>query len=493
MLDQIKLPFTWIKTLSNELHWSFIYGVIITYGICQGFGGGLGGVATDFYWKDVQLLQPSSAQFYDGITNVPWMVKPVWGLFTDLVPVLGFRRRPYFIMSAVLGVISTLTLSLHNKLPVKLAVLMLTLQSWGVAISDVTIDALVARNSVTYPALAADMQSLCGFSASLGGLLGFSISGLLVHAMGPQGVIGLLCIPFALIFSVGMLLKETKVPNISYNQVSEKFLQAGKSMWSALKCPQIWRPCVYMYLSLTLSLDISVGMFYWYTDPTVGPNFSEGFIGFIYSIGSVGSLLGVLLYQTKLKDHPFRNILFWAQLLSCLSGMLDLIFILRLNLILHIPDRFFAVIDICTSKLVGNLKWMPLLVLSSKLCPNGIEGTFYALLMSIDNAGLLSSSWIGSILLHFLNVTRDEFGNLWIAVFVRNLLRLVPLAFLFLVPESCQNDVILPEGFLEGNCNNDDIELVSNDFRDDNDGDMMNGNIEDLTRVDSESVSLIER
>uniref|UniRef100_A0A0A9H7D7 Uncharacterized protein n=1 Tax=Arundo donax TaxID=35708 RepID=A0A0A9H7D7_ARUDO len=30
------------------------------------------------------------------------------------------------------------------------------------------------------------MQSLCGFSSSVGALLGFSISGLLVHSMGSQ-------------------------------------------------------------------------------------------------------------------------------------------------------------------------------------------------------------------------------------------------------------------------------------------------------------------
>lgn len=46
------------------------------------------------------------------------------------------------------------------------------------------------------------------------------------------------------------------------------------------------------------------------------------------------------------------------------------------------------------------LKWMPLLVLSSKLCPPGIEGTFFALLMSIYNDGVLSSSWASGFLLH---------------------------------------------------------------------------------------------
>lgn len=134
----------------------------------------------------------------------------------------------------------------------------------------------------------------------------------------------------------------------------------------------------------------------------------------------------------------------WAQILTSMSGMLDLLFLLRLNQNLHIPDHLFGVIDSGISSFVGNLKWMPLMILSYKLCPPGVEGTFFALLMSIDNAGLLTSSWAGGLLLHLLKVTRDEFGNLWIAVLVRNFSRLLPLGFLFLIPTSDQNFAMLP-------------------------------------------------
>lgn len=81
-----------------------------------------------------------------------------------------------------------LMLSLHRGLGIMPALLALTAQSGGAAIADVTVDALVAQNSITHPPLASDMQSLCGFSSSLGALLGFSISGLLVHLMGSQVV-----------------------------------------------------------------------------------------------------------------------------------------------------------------------------------------------------------------------------------------------------------------------------------------------------------------
>lgn len=93
------VPISWIRMLSKEMHWSFVFGVLVVYGISQGFGGALSRVGTEYYMKDVQKVQPSEAQFYSGITSIPWLVKPLWGLLTDVLPILGYRRRPYFIVS----------------------------------------------------------------------------------------------------------------------------------------------------------------------------------------------------------------------------------------------------------------------------------------------------------------------------------------------------------------------------------------------------------
>lgn len=82
--------------------------------------------------------------------------------------------------------ISMLLLSLHEKLHLVLALMSLTAGSAGVAIADVTIDACVAQNSINHPSLAADMQSLCALSSSIGALVGFFMSGIFVHLIGPK-------------------------------------------------------------------------------------------------------------------------------------------------------------------------------------------------------------------------------------------------------------------------------------------------------------------
>ncbi|KAK4410671.1 putative folate-biopterin transporter 3 [Sesamum angolense] len=414
---------------------ALLLGVVIVYGINQGLCLGLSKISTQYYMKDEQKLQPSEAQVYHGIIMIPWIVKPLWGLLTDTVPIAGRRRRPYFILAGMIGAISMITLSLENNIYLGFALLLLICGSAGAAVADVTIDACVTENSIGHPSLAGEMQSLCGLCSSVGQLIGYTISGFLVHMIGSKGVFGVLSIPFGLVILVGMIIQEPLIRNCSYKRVSQKFLDAGKAMWMALKCPVVWRPCLYMYLSLSVSLHIHEGMFYWYTDAKNGPSFS--------------------------KKSPFRRVLFWAQLLYGASGMLDLILVLRINLLFGVPDYALVVFDAAVSHMIGRLKWLPLLVLSSKLCPSGIEGTFFALLMSIDHVGSFTASWAGGLLLHSLNVTRTTFDNLWLAISIRSLFRVLPIGILFLIPGSDPNVLILPPEMLRTKKDNNTTDPIN--------------------------------
>lgn len=98
-IGMIFSPFNWLRKLSDELHWRFVLGVVIIYGVNQGVGLGLFKLSTQYYMKDEQKLQPSEAQVYHGLITIPWIVKPLWGLLTDTVAVAGLRRRPYFVFA----------------------------------------------------------------------------------------------------------------------------------------------------------------------------------------------------------------------------------------------------------------------------------------------------------------------------------------------------------------------------------------------------------
>ncbi|CAN6482099.1 unnamed protein product [Victoria cruziana] len=295
------------------------------------------------------------------------------------------------------------------------------------------------------------MQSLCGFCSSAGAILGYSGSGILVRILGAQGALALLTFPLAMLVALGFTLNESETGSRRDKQVCKMVTGALLNMTKTMKCPEVWKPSLYMFLSIALSYSTHEGHFYWYTDPKAGPAFPKEFVGIIYAIGAVGSILGVILYQKVFKDYPFRKVLFLAQLLYFVSGMLDLTFVLRLNLRLGLPDYMFVVIEEMSGRIVSRLRWMPMMVLSTRLCPLGIEGTFFALLMCIDSVGWLCSKWSGSLALHLLKVTRTNFNNLWLAVLIRNILRISTLALIFLVPKARPTDALLPSQMSEVN------------------------------------------
>lgn len=85
-----------------------------------------------------------------------------------------------------MGVSTALMISVEGKLSVAMALLCLVGMAAGVAIADVTIDACIAKNSIEKPNLAPDLQSLCSFVSSVGALIGYSLSGVLVRLLGAQ-------------------------------------------------------------------------------------------------------------------------------------------------------------------------------------------------------------------------------------------------------------------------------------------------------------------
>ncbi|CAN6174374.1 unnamed protein product [Urochloa humidicola] len=444
-------PVRWVRMLCRELGATFVAGVVLVYGLSQGFAGSFFRVASDYYWKDVQRVQPATVQFLSVFFYVPWVLKPLWGVMTDVFPVRGYRRRPYFLFSGILGTVSATIVAMATGLPVSSAVLCLVGISTAVAIADVTIDACIAKNSIDKPALAPDMQSLCAFSSSLGALIGYATSGMFVHHLGAQGALGVMAIPPATVVFLGFFIYELKTYQ---HNVKEKVLNkvsgAVKGMVRTIKYPVVWKPSLYMFLSLALSISTHEGQFYWYTNKTPpNPGFSQEFVGLVHAIGAVASMVGVLIYHKCLKDYPFRSILFYAQLLYGVSGLLDLTFVLRWNLALGVPDAAFVTLEECVSRVVGRVRLMPMMVLSAKLCPPGAEGTFFALLMCIDSLGMLAAKAGGAAVLRALHVTRSDFGRLWLAVLLRNVLRLATLGAIFLVPTADQTDVLVPRELLE--------------------------------------------
>ena len=175
-----------------------------------------------------------------------------------------------------------------------------------------------------------------------------------------------------------------------------------------------------------------IQLFFFFTTNELG--FSAEFLGRIRLITSLAALIGVWCYQQWLKQISFRVILGWSVVLSSMLGLTSLLLVTHVNRLIGIDDHWFSLGDSLILTVMGQIAFMPVLVLSARLCPKGIEASFFALLMSIWNLGGLLSHEFGALLTHWLGVTETNFENLWLLLMITNLSTLLPLALLNWLP-----------------------------------------------------------
>ncbi len=122
-----------------------------------------------------------------------------------------------------------------------------------------------------------------------------------------------------------------------------------------------------------------------------------------------------------------KKVLFWCSLASAPLGLTQLILILHLNRDLGISDYWFTFGDSLVLTVLGQLAFMPILVLAASLCPVGVEGALFATLMSVFNGAGVVGTELGAALTAALGVTETNFANLAPLVTVCNLSSLLPL------------------------------------------------------------------
>jgi folate/biopterin transporter len=179
--------------------------------------------------------------------------------------------------------------------------------------------------------------------------------------------------------------------------------------------------------------------FFYFTTNELG--FQPEFLGRVRLVTSIASLLGVFLFQRFFKTVPFRKIFAWSTIFSSLLGMTTLLLVTHANRALGIDDYWFSLGDSLILTVIGQIAYMPVLVLAARLCPPGVEATLFALLMSVSNlAGLLSYE-SGALLTHLFGVTENQFDNLWLLVILTNISTLLPLPFINWLPHvNAQNE-----------------------------------------------------
>lgn len=399
---------------------------------------GLARLAISFFLKDDLGLSPAQVSALMGVAALPWMVKPLFGFISDGLPLFGYRRRPYLILSGLLGAGTWVALAtvVHSAWAATVAI---ALSSLSVAFSDVIVDSLVVERARSESASdAGSLQSLCWGASAVGGLITAYFSGFLLEHFSNRTVFAITA-TFPLIVSfVAWLITESRVERATeWSAIWGQIQQ----LRGAITQKSIWLPTAFLFIwQATPTADSA---FFFFTTNELG--FQPEFLGRVRLVTSIASLLGVWLFQRFFRTVPFRVFFAWTTVISALLGMTTLLLVTHANRAIGIDDHWFSLGDSLILTVMGQIAYMPVLVLAARLCPPGVEATLFALLMSVTNlAGLLSYE-LGAALTHWLGVTETNFENLWLLVLITNLTTLLPLPFLGWLPNAQAGQVSYSE------------------------------------------------
>jgi len=210
---------------------------------------------------------------------------------------------------------------------------------------------------------------------------------------------------------------------------------------------------VYMFLSSALFIQYG-GMNSWYlASPKCLPNGPH--FGYTYFTTINGTLqavfgsLGVLLFQAVMSDWSLRPCFWVTTLVRVVCGSCEVLFVAGVWRKIGIPDHVsYFLGQTLLGQVAYMLDFMPGVVLTSKLCPKGVEGTMYALLAGFSNFGQSIAQNLGTYLFAVANIRigahepKCNDDNLWWVLLIGETITpliCIPLTF-----------VMIPEGKLKG-------------------------------------------
>ena len=394
-------------------------------------------LAISFFLKDYLFLNPSQMSLIIGISTIPWVIKPLFGFFSDNFPLFNYRRRSYLIFSGLLGSLSWNLLA-TVKSNILLATMIITLISVSTAIADVIVDSLIVEKAQDKSLeKVAELQSLTWGAVAFGSLVTSYLSGWLLEEFSSKTIFRITSFFPFFICIMALLIVEKKINNdvngVQYSSCLIK--QHINQILKVIRQKSILLPTLFICFWQSTPNTESV-FFYFITNEL---EFKAEFLGRIRLVTSVAALLGIFIYQKLLINISFRKILKYSIITSSILGMSMLLLVTHLNRKLGINDYWFTLGDNIVEAAMGKIAFIPVLTLSTKICPKGIEATLFALLMSLINFSGILSNELGAFLTYILGITDINFDKFWILIILANLSTLLPLLIINWLPDEIKS------------------------------------------------------
>jgi MFS family permease len=349
---------------------AFLSGIVY---FCQG-ALGISGIALLLFlrklnWSVTEITTISS------IAAAPWVLKIFYGLLSDFFPLFGYRRKSYLIIFSIFSGLGWLLLvSLPSEKMWILSALLMT--NLGFAATDVITDGLIVEHSTHFTSHI--YQSIAWGARSLGSIFSGITGGWLAAHWVPRDIFLLTMVLPVTVTIVALWIHEKKIEGSPF-----------ASAWMPVKrCFELivttnikWFAAILVMTSISATIPTP---FFFHLKETLG--FSETFLGFLASLGWSGALVGSFIYARLLRNVPIKKTLRWAIILNSINILMTL----------FIFDKNSAFILVLIGGVIGCLTMLPIMSSAATLTHHtGVEGTLFAVLMSIYNLGQIAFGFLG--------------------------------------------------------------------------------------------------
>ena len=334
-----------------------------------------------YYLKEVHNWTPVQVTAFFTVFNLPWIIKPLYGMVSDFIPLFGYRRKSYLILANI-AAIAGYSWVTELLAPTDIAfALMLT--AYAMAISSTLCGAILVENGqrMSESGTFVNQQWLWYNIAAMTAAI---VGGQLVQRLEPATALHVAaaivaCAPFAVIGGTIFLIPEKKT-RVNLQGMKDTF----HGLMTAFNRRHLWIVAGFIFLYY-FSPGMSTPLYYHMTDDL---HFSQAYIGILGSIGSAGWVFGALVYRKFFGSLTLKNLL---NLSIAIGTVATLAFLLFWN------EPAAAVISFCAG-FAAMLATVATVTLAADYCPRRAEGFSFAVLMSIINLATTLADNVGSFL-----------------------------------------------------------------------------------------------
>jgi len=393
----------------------------------KGFNTSFASMASSYFQKDHLHWSPAAATMFPVIMMMAWNVKPLLGFVSDALPIAGYHRVSYIVISMMVLCLLWLVLTMGvNETYAYVAIQ--TLINTSICMAFVCGQAIVAERSQGQEVQAANkLQTWIWGSSMVGGLLGGTIGGQLEANVGHTTVFALSAV--APIVGLPFMW----APSLERKRTSSQTRSTMEMVRELCKVFSKWHmmaPALFIFL-YCLTPGMGSASFFYYSNHL---KISKEWLAILGTVDSIAGLVGMALYYALFTGYGPRFMMFWGNLAVTLIVSSQIILYSGYNRVIGIPDVAFLFLDDIIIVTTGQVLMVPLLSMMAMLCPKGMEGTVFCLYTALNNLGGNLSSILSAGLVSAFGITAHNFDNMVPLRLVTLALKLLPCLLVGLLP-----------------------------------------------------------